>query len=213
MVKEQCDSSRLCRKVLMAFENCSEHVFGDLLDRMPKDVRKQIEDVVFPRPVPLALREQDPEEFQSRMQIYDALVQDAVSNIREIFRLNKTRLWQPECTAWCYRHERQCQVWSAPQSSKSRVQLNVAGSTCTDWSQIGSRNGLSGESTLPFCCWLHEQAARAVPLLLHECTPRFPPQLLRDVLTEEDYEVTSVIAGPGMMGIPNDRQRIFTLAA
>ena len=50
---EQCDNSRLCQRVLAAFDfkHRSRHVFCDMLERLPEDVLNELKDIDLPRPV------------------------------------------------------------------------------------------------------------------------------------------------------------------
>ena len=89
--------------------------------------------------------------------------------------------------------------------------MTIAGSTCVDWSSMGRRAGLSGRSNLAFIIWLNEVVHREPAILIHECTPQFPPALLRARLPSP-YMVMSVVIGPDHFGVPVTRDRIFTIA-
>lgn len=76
---------------------------------------------------------------------------------------------------------------------------------------MGKRAGLSGPTNLAFLIWLEEVAFRMPALVVHECTPHFPPSLLKDGVPSI-YDITSVILGPDHVGVPVCRDRILTVA-
>ena len=129
--------------------------------------------------------------------------------MKDIFERNADRLFPRDNKARCLLHGKECRIHSKDKTG--RFMINVAGTVCVHWPPFGTGSGLAGNSTLPCLCWLYEQRARKVPWLLHECTPRFPPTLIKEVLGKE-YDVTSIVCGPETLGIPNDRMRRFTLS-
>ena len=60
---------------------------------------------------------------------------------------------------WCYKHHRMCQLHTTRPSGW--LSMNCAGSTCIDFSNMGSRKRERGHAMVPFIAWRAERLHRA----------------------------------------------------
>jgi hypothetical protein len=206
-IVEQCDISRVCRRVLLSGKP-GLHLFGDLMQRVPDYVSAELRDVTWPSMPEKALKKSDPKAFKVATATFTQLLVEAVTACRDIFKHYSHNLFLPGYKAYCFKHRGLCSVWD-PYDGPS-LELCCAGSTCKDWSVQGLQLGLSGPSSLPFFVWLQEQVARKPAVLIHECTPRFPPELLAAAFGDE-YRIESIIFSPEHLGVPNERLRIWSV--
>ena len=195
---EQCDHNEQCRRVLQGLSSqaVAEHIFGDVLDRLPLVARQELrlqQGILDAKDTTAAQKEH------------------ALTAIKNI--LERTDMLSE---AYCYRHGRLCPMWPVPATAKAASQrLHITGTPCVDWSTMGKRAGVMGSTSLAFHTWLREMQTRLPGLLIHECTPKFQPHLLKDAMNSNtegyEYECESVLLSPSMFGVPTSRLRRFTV--
>ena len=82
-----------------------------------------------------------------------------------------------EATSACCKHpnsDGQCQVF--PESDGSQKEYCMAGTSCTDWSSMGTQTSLAGSTVLPVV------KRRRPRVFFHECTRNFRPSILQEHL-------------------------------
>ncbi|CAE7210122.1 unnamed protein product [Symbiodinium sp. CCMP2592] len=84
----------------------------------------------------------------------------------------------------------------------------VAGSTCRDWSSMGSRKGFLGDSVLAFAILLAIVRSTRPALFLHECTASFKWAIFAKLLP--GYDIAQHYTEPLDFGFPVRRHRSYT---
>jgi len=212
------DVDRTCREMLMEHEPGSrpEHVFGNILERIPADLLKSLEQK---RMRMLAVLEGRMTEATAKGTSKDVLVRyrrEQVQRLGAKFVAGVTTALQDldaSCyqSCWCYRHSQMCcPVADATQQGPRGLRLEVAGTTCVAWSSMGASLGWLDSSSLPCLVWCHQQLATLPDLILHENVATFDEQVLRDILGSK-YHINALICTPLDFGIPAQRKRKYTL--
>lgn len=98
-----------------------------------------------------------------------------------------------------------------PEAADETIELDMAGTCCQDWAQMGAGSGLGGKSGKVFMAWRREQRKRRTGLVLQEITQLFPISLLRSEFKEEDFGLLTGIIDPATMGEPCSRPRRVSL--
>ena len=100
-----CDLLPHCQDTLSApGASQPEHVFGDLLDRIPAAVRKQME------------KAHSNAERQFRAKVGRGMPEQKASEVvgkaflNQLVELAQTAHFSKDATAWCYKHQRRCRV-------------------------------------------------------------------------------------------------------
>ena len=88
--------------------------------------------------------------------------------------------------------------------------VNISGTPCVHWSQMGSRSGWLGHSALPFVAWILERRHECEDLIIHECTALFPERQLAKYMAAT-HDVHSQILSPKHFGWPATRERKYSL--
>ena len=138
-----CDIDASCR-IALSVHGGPQHIFGDLLgmwdpltqSRLQSEAQKmQAQDGVDSRP---------PEELA---RAWVAALEAIVSEGHLVER------------CWCYKHRRYCDLHCVRPSAEW-LSMNAAGSTCNDFSAMGSRKRERGPSMAAFICWRAERMRR-----------------------------------------------------
>ena len=101
----------------------------------------------------------------------------------------------------CLLHGRFCE--------SARADVHIAGTPCVDFSNIGSRKGVTGKALLPFLTWVAHRRQLQEAAILHENVPTFPIELLKANLSDL-YCIQSAVVSASALGHACDRQRRFT---
>ncbi|CAE7524520.1 unnamed protein product [Symbiodinium sp. CCMP2456] len=183
-----------------------QHVFGDILSRVPAEqlcVLKDIESDFLHRSEQLCKDAQL--STVDRSDLKDSLG----AEMMEMF-LHKL----DQCTFserdWCYVHKRRCPL--CPVREPDAEYGEIAGTTCVAWSSMRQANSSSGKwlhrSTLPCLVWLFWLQKVQPSWYLHECVVRFDASALIQRLSQ--YLTLSFVFSPVDFGIPVHRQRRYT---
>jgi site-specific DNA-cytosine methylase len=86
--------------------------------------------------------------------------------------------------AWCFTHKTQCVRVHRPAASASAIDVKIAGSPCTDFSTMGSRQTLCGPTMCLFLLLLEPWRVQATPVCAKpKClNPAKPKPRIRQVL-------------------------------
>ena len=92
-------------------------------------------------------------------------------------------------TAFCHVHGRHC-TWRPEIDASKEVWIEIAGLSCTPWSQRGARLGWLDEASLPALIWGVSLRVKPPSVVVTECVPSFPHYFLDRVfdLDEESDE-------------------------
>ena len=176
-----------------------EHVFGDILDRLP-------------RPVYTALKTMEEDALSALASLKDQLQQGIITNGE--FSAGASAMGQQyvdkickelagiefESDVWCYRHQSLCPV--SPRSAsthsslsrktrESALWIEVAGNTCVPWSPMAKRDGgtaLLDRSTLVFLCWAFSAKFYEPDLIIQENVARFDHELLEKIWSQPSQD-------------------------
>ena len=185
---EACDFNPLCQQVLT--HSTGDHapicVTTSIEGRLPEKTRIRLERVPTVGKPP-------PNADEAQLHEHMLQVDSAYSAMKEIVRSSENFLDGAKCL--CARHRRQCQVHL--QKRKGSVLVEVAGTTCKDFSRRGIKQGIAGPSAKPFVVWLMEIRVRKdIDAFVQECTEDFIEDLVREELGGEfhiDYFVWNVV--------------------
>ena len=155
--------------VLLAFENCMEHLFGDIISFLPKKLQKRV------RPV-LA-------EGGADFELRQAIISCAVSRV-----------------AWCVRCGKEC--------SLSRTSQHIAGSPCTDHSDLGNKKLFAGKTAPVFWTWCALMRSLLIPILCHENVEGFDNSELKSILGDL-YWIVRLHVCPRETGWASNRKRVW----
>jgi site-specific DNA-cytosine methylase len=233
------DVDATCRRVLQCHKEDSqpEHVFGDVLERIPKALRDSLIRKGERLRALLAARACEAERQGMQVDALSAYKAEQtkrlglkyVAAVKAAFRQRVFSLDQ-EC--WCHRHRRMCQTCpvaraesasnrcgptpgfspgrQTPGEAKGALHIEIAGTTCVAWSSMGAGQGWLRESSLPCLVWCHWVLHSEPDIVIHECTRSFDQSLLQDILGSK-YVVESAVTTPTDFGIPANRHRKYTL--
>ncbi len=88
--------------------------------------------------------------------------------------------------------------------------VEVAGTTCVAWSSMGAGLGWLDRSALPCLVWMFWVRFQQPDIVLHECVTRFQEEVLVRLLGDL-YDVEAVVTSPSKLGIPSMRRRKYTM--
>ena len=195
------DNAPEARRMLLGHDGPGKprHVFGNLLDRLPANVRADLialqeKKLQLWKDTKLEQKEENLTDTEVR-NVQTRLACELVAGVQEILR--KTTF---ERKAYCYAHRKHCFI--SPMSDPEldlMLWMEVAGSACTAFSQAGLRAGWLHESALIYLSWLFSIRFFSPDILLHECVKFFPPAALAEVLNDPAVQVKcdfSLTAGP-----------------
>ena len=227
LVHSSTELMPMARGVLAAHEGPSRpvHIFKDILDRLPDDLRKMLE-------------EKQAEVLSRYRYVRDqhraGLVSDEEHQTAKSSMTNKYVTYLMEklscCTfqesAHCELHGCKCAL--SPRRAEAavpRLWVEGAGVTCKAFSLAGAREGLLHESALPMFVWAFSMKYYQPSLVIHECVTGFPTEILHEILNESGpgpvcplalhpggatWDIAKVEFSPTDLGIPSRRKRQYT---
>jgi len=212
------DINAICRAVLLRHkaESASEHVFGDVLDRIPSDLRQKLENAAA-RLRSSVTRRTGAERLAKGADAAAAYRKAAVLRlgrryIQDVRKLLEQTAFPAGQLASCQRHGCMCRVCPVKDTRghPHPLHVEIAGTTCTAWSSMGAGWGWLDKSALPCMVWMFWVLAVEPDIVLHECTPRFQHQQLADIL-DGKFWCESVVMSPEDWGVPAKRPRRYTM--
>ena len=206
-----CESDPVARKMLMTHAGEDfrpDHVFGDILSRVPMDqlaVLKEVEAGC------LASAEgvmKDPSlSSPDKTQLKDKYGQRMLTQFIEI--LSQCQFAERD---FCHVHNQLCPLRPGMAVRGGAEHGDVAGTTCVAWSSMRSSDSTTGKwlhkSTLPCLVWLFWIKTTSPSWYLHECVTRFDVEFLMQELLQ--YMTVSFVFSPHQLGLPVNRHRRYT---
>ena len=93
--------------------------------------------------------------------------------------------------------------------SPAPLRLHIAGFSCVDWSNMGSKQGWIGHSTLSFMQWLAERTQFEEDIVICEKTVAFDLDTL--VKLTPKFQVDTLTVSPTLIGEPVERRRLYII--
>eukprot|EP00971_Amphidinium_carterae_P218388 4334826-Amphidinium_carterae.1 len=196
------DISAVCQTILLAqTENVPRHVFGDITKRVPVALEQKMRDLQ-----------------RAALASYDSRI-EAGEDAKDVHQELGPRLFRCLCktmsqvsfgadrTAYCLRHHQRCRVQCEESDPADAFTMAVAGVSCTDYSAMGKRRALLGDSIIPYVIWSHEVLAERPNIIVIECTVHFPEELLE--VFQEHYNVQCHSFSPTDLGFAAQRPRKY----
>ena len=189
----QTEISQACRECLTG-----QHRFGDLLERLDPSVTEKLE----------RTREKFVSKHAGQPEKLDAMetkfLEAAAKILDEAICRGKFRK-----EAFCFRCNRDCRWF--PQVAGQELWVEIAGNTCTPWSQRGSRKGFLDAAAIPALVWLWSLKYAGGPhIIINENVPSFPSERFFK-LAFGNSSVSSALCSPADLGIPTRRRRKYTV--
>ena len=188
------DCSEVCRAVLgcdpeLLCRPRSEHIFGDLNERLSEDMRSALDGL------------------EPTLQSTQEEKLEAYSNMQTLLMDDASASFSGQSKAPCYKCGQRCLV--RPPSDSSRLHLHGAGHSCVAFSPRGKRAGFAHSSARPFHIWGAERRAHNEDIIIAECSSHFPAEVFADVTPR--HRVITLVLGPDAIGWPIRRSRNFTI--
>ena len=198
------DVDEVCKTVLCRSVPGPQCVLGNILARAPEPLLSKIKD----------MWSEANREFQAKLaqgedrrELVDILGQEmavtAGDAVREdVFGAGSDRAAAGELMAYCFKHQRMCQIFPGQDERKitGRCAVAVAGMTCADWSSRGPRLGFFGDSFLAWIFWVREMLILMPVLIIGECTIHFNHQAFAGIVRGY-YELGAAIFSPSDVGL------------
>lgn len=196
------DCDRVTHRVTSAHTAGVLHQFGDILDRLPDDVRRKCESL---QATVLAEWKSAKEMFKGSEdhppQISKEELDEKKVNLSDSYlaalcsELDQTEF---ETNAWCFKCERMCPI--SPRSCVDNDMYQgrwteVGGHTCDPWTSQGSHSNFLDESTLPMLVWIFSSRYYEVDDLVDECTPQWKPGIVEFILGDAPTRLALLKAG------------------
>jgi hypothetical protein len=216
-----CDFAKGPRCALMSHVEASAplHVFGDVLDRLPQGARHAVVGILNRK-----MRQwRSTCRQHGKSSVTATLLKKKLgqSLLREVCAILNVTEFVSE--AWCYKHGHMCPVDPRldPESS-DLVWMEVAGTVCKPWSQMGSQGEWLDMTSVACLTWLFSMRYYQPSMILHECTPSFKIQQLFKLLrqgsmlsplcpfSEPRWKMKTEKLCPTDFGIPTRRQRRYS---
>lgn len=189
-----CDTAPMCTRLARDSKFPPEHIFSNVLDRLPPKLRAEVDALTPPRHAAI-------DERLCAHASIDRLLEGS----RDAF--------SPSSTSRCILHSgRRCRLrWEDPELPPSRrpLTLNVSGPTCLGWTPYGGQEGQAHESAVPWMVWAKSVRGSQFDITVMENSSRMPPGLFRAELAASGL-VHSVVLGPDDFGWPVRRRRLFS---
>ena len=202
-----CDLDPNCRHVLLT-GGCSEHVFGDLVGRLPKLVRKELTSTLkrFNAKLDQKLAALPPADRRhSRPRLVQRLGQQWC---RAALKILDGVQFTRAMTGYCHKHRRKCACF--PELGEE-LHIEISGSTCVAWSAMSNKSlGWLDSSSIACLTWAVMMRGIQPHIIIHECVARFDYTELANILGPS-YSVESVVFNPTNMGLPVLRRRRYTI--
>ena len=138
-----------------------------------------------------------------------AAVQATYGQVRDVLR-DAFRSFDPSVRRRCFCHGPACKLYGDTFTDRRRNLMDVTGTTCWSWSRLGKGAGAAHKTFVPFFCWLMSMSLLLPELLIHECTERFYPGLIADIL-QGKYTIYTFLVNPLWFGNPFGRLRRITV--
>ena len=154
-IHSSTEIDRFCRRMLEAHhtQTGSEHLFGDLLERVTKQDVEALQELqgkykaLFNAAVRRQSETLSPTQRKTLVSKYGrAFVAASLEYLSNNASLSRA------CECHCYKHNRCCRIW--PENSQNTMHLEVAGVTCTPWSMSGKQLGWLDPNSVPCIVWM-----------------------------------------------------------
>lgn len=190
------DIDRLCVKILKD-AGISEHVFGDVAERLPHDMQARLASMMPPATA------SDDAKAAAHTDIRAWLLQSSHRLARDL-------------RAPCAKHHgHECPIgWLDPagaRPSERPLTMNCSGPVCLPWCSLGTRAGEAHDSMVSFAVWQAEMMACSYDVVLLENSRHFPLALFSEPLRHKNH-IVSITLGPDQLGWPARRTRLFAVA-
>ena len=200
-VHSACDYNRIARKALLAHScrSAPAHVFEDIMRRVHPDCAEQL--------VSLQRRLQAQLQSQCAGQRTTKKFREAVTRLGEEMAQEAGKILDAACfleQAPCARGGQHCCLKPA---RAGRLWVELAGVTCTAFSNFGSKLRWVDPSAVPCLVWCYWCRPTAPDIILVECVSEFEAACLEAILS--DYAFLKVIFCPTTLGIPSRRKRFY----
>jgi hypothetical protein len=189
------------------------HIFQDVLDRIPEEVAKQLQQRAAALRRKVGLLVQRACQTTGTQDIEKTRAKHVNELGSKFLRHAKQKLGQLDWSAcnasWCIVHGQSCSL--RPAASPGDLWIELAGSTCVAWSTMGAGWGWLDPSTVPCLTWAF-WAARAGPDgIIHENVRPFDWQFFNDPdIFGERFWIASMCHSPVDLGVPANRPRRYT---
>lgn len=197
------------RKLLCAWASDKGplHVFGDILDRLPKVVHDKLTELT-PQ-YDLIKKARDP--VKQQLMVHHAARQS--EEIAKFLDLERKSIFNGDTKSFCYVHGQECPccILQPPNRQDGQISLVVAGSCCQAWSSKGLQLGVAHPSFVVWLVFVAELKTLLPDMFLHEITPKFPHKLFDFFLSESYQLVIFKDICPTLLGHPVRRPRQFVM--
>ena len=102
-------------------------------------------------------------------------------------------------SAYCHIHKKICTI------ENQCAFLHCAGTLCTAWSPAGLQDGETALSHAHFLAWAGLRRKLEEPLIIQECTDKFPREVFDQVLPQYNWQC--IVLDPQQFGWPVRRPR------
>ena len=204
-----CDSSPLCRDVLMAnhyataqLQDTMPCLFDDICSRLDAEAQRVVR---YLEPLPGASAE---------------AARRAREKQAEYISIHKCRLFKATTTVYCRAHDRQCPAYPHPKPLKPGpvLRMNISGTICQGWSTLRSGCNQPGKfahpSELPHSVWKEERSRTATmgleDLFIQECTAKYA-WIAKLGSLQDTHVLRRLLIGPELLGFPCRRWRSFVI--
>ena len=182
----------------------AQHVFGDLLRRVSSKTRKQLRARYAVAESQVTARAAAGEELKA------VQTQEGSAMMKDCLALLDKEPRNLDDTAFCFKCQQRCRHYGPADQDKGMSRMSVAGTTCTPWSRMGSKNRWAAFCTVVFAAWASEVKFWDPDFILHECTEDFDVELLHNIFGSA-FVLFTVRFSPVELGIPVSRPRVWTL--
>lgn len=224
-----CERKKTATAVLQQHPAMTDaHIFGDILDRLPKHVRQQCLEIQSARISEWKELKRLGEGTAAKRDELGQLLFSQLSGILDAVEF--------EQEAFCAKHGIKCSLnvqAALPLDTESFIHVEAAGSTCLAWTSFGKSAGWLHESTLPCLVWCYSTRYFEPDCIIHENGPHFDEKPLAHILRGErrrgrrgphprnvlgiggrpvaNYILHCEIFCPTDLGVPSRRQRKYSI--
>ena len=193
-VYHSVDLDPTCQRVLLGHNPV--HVFKDILQLLKLPVRIAVQRVMKEKEAHvqqlLAESQNSDTPKQKKQQLKSDLKEVGEGVLKSLMecmdQFSDKDFFQ--ATAACYKHPDgagSCQIFpdkveTLDGEGAGSKEYFMAGTSCTDWSSMGTMTSLAGSTVLPFAVELQIVKRRRPRVFFHECTRNFRPTILAQYL-------------------------------
>ena len=192
------DISKVCREVILSHRSPPKHLMGDMLDRMPSDLKSELLDLLVEYKRRLRKRKRNNGRTGLVRELGRAF-------IKEAWKLTKKALPRFHRTAHCYICNKQCPIY--PKRTGGLV-IAFVGNTCLPWSSMGNRMGWLDDCSLEYLQFMGEITVAKVDMFVNECTRTFDHVAVQEML-KDTMILEAAMTDPAMEGVPAHRPRLY----